>query len=150
MKSILQSALLYACVTKSRDLDKKTDEVLASFIYVFWMLKFSGHSPTERLNISGGMAELWCLVFEVLRETKSWSHQHVLVSEKLLELAENESLEVVRRMTMVTTITVDMGEATREIQRFSSQMRHGFGNQLNFNLNGKEDAVMEIAANLSK
>lgn len=150
MKSILESTLLYACVNKLRDLDKKTNEVLASFVYVYWMLKFSEQNPTERLNIAESIAELWCLVFNVFTESKTWSHQHVLIAEELLKLARTESIEAVRRMAMITTIEVDIAKATEIIESFSKHMNHSFGNQLTWNLNTKEDAVMEIAAKVSK
>lgn len=143
MKSILESALLYACAEKSQDLDKKTKEVLASFVYVYWMLKFSEQNPTERLNIAGGIGELWCLIFEVVRESKSWSRQHVLIAEELLKLARTESIEAVRRMAMITTIEVNLPEATRIIGSFSNHMNHSLGNQLNYFLSTKEDAIMD-------
>lgn len=150
MKSILQSALLYVCVTKSRDLDKKTDDILVSFVYIFWMLKFSDHNTSKHLNIADGMAELWCLIFNVFQETKSWSHQHCLVGERLLKIADNESIEAIRRMAMITTVKIDVKEASEQISSFSRHMKHSFGNLLTWQIGTNEDAIMDIAANVSK
>jgi hypothetical protein len=143
VKSILQTALLYACVQKLRNLDAKTIEILKSFVYTFWLLKFSDHKVSEKFNVIGSAYEMWQNIIETFAETKTWTEQHILVAEALLKIFAEESNEAIRRMALITTVRVDAEVAAREINEVHQERMHHFGNMINFQLGEAPDAEME-------
>ena len=140
MKSILESALMYTAVKKLHKLDERTVEILKSFIYVFWLLKFSDHKPSEKFNVHGASYELWQLIIETMSETRSWSDQHVLVCEELLALFAPVSQDAIERMAAITTVRIDLTEAFEQISAVHQERQHHFGNMLNYDLPGGGDA----------
>lgn len=148
MKSILQSALMYAVVKKLRTLDERTVEILKSYIYVFWLLKISEQSADKKFDTLGHAYDFWKLTLETLQEDKAWTFQHVLISKKLLRLFSEESKDVIERMTAITTIEINLTEVGKAIDHVTGEQSHIFGSALNGNLHTNEDA--EIIRTLSQ
>ncbi|GEM_PF-6001704 len=142
MKSILQSALLFACVTKMKNMDERTREIIKSYIYTFWLLKFSGARPGEKLDTHKVLYELWMLTIQTFRETGTWSSQHSLVAETFLKESLYTSLNSVERFSQITTVPMDLAETNKTIDAVFQERTHHFGNILTWELSCFGDAEM--------
>ena len=130
MKSILQSALLYACVTKMQKIDERTLEVIRSYIYTFWLLQFSAAPTDKELDARVVSYDLWILTLETLRESKGWSNQHSIIAENFLKESYLISIECVERFSKITTVPINLADAKTAISDVYQERNHVFGNLL--------------------